>query len=41
MEKLKNLFKKNEIKNLHFIKGGDDDSPIDKREMNKKKTSKN
>lgn len=35
MKKLKSIFKQNEIKNVHLIKGGD--GPIDKRKMDKKK----
>ena len=33
MKNLKELLKKNEIKNLHSIKGGDDDGPIDKSKV--------
>ena len=35
MKNLKELLKKNEIKNLHSIKGGDD-TPIDKSKVAKK-----
>ena len=39
MKNLKELLKKNEIKNLHIIKGGDDDTPIRQGEVKKGKKS--
>lgn len=37
MKNLKELLKDKEIKNLHLIKGGDDDAPIDRSKVKKPK----